>query len=567
MIENDWDFAALLHDLPSEALAECETFKWFDNELIKRIVQSMQIYVSESDRLLPMLAKRRNTIWFDQFTSSYAFLKWAIQLNHHTETFEEDWRGMAETSALWQYYSEQGYHVDSAYRKMTETYDALQSDQKEVLRPVKDQMERLYVNQYLNEFTTKWDMYYTNAQTFDANKLQANFFDNEVKTYLGNNRRIVVIISDGLRYEAGKELYFDLTKEKKFNGDMDWMQTELPSITSVGMASLLPHHSLQFQTDGTVLVDDMKTSGLANRETILRKNGHPKALALKSTDIDQMTKEQLREKMAGKKLVYIYHNKVDAIGDHLPTENDVFKATNESIKELNQLMHRLTNDVSISSFLVTADHGYLYTRSAISSSEKVPVNRELEAWIKNKRFILSEKEEDHYSGLSFTLSERLDNTGYITVPRGMNRFALQGGGYQYSHGGHLPQEMMVPLLRIKTDRSRNEIPEVNVSLISQTRTIANNIVWLSFLQTDPLSEQKKEKRLNLYFEDSKGRKISNEILLIADRENKASDERVFTEKFVLLNESYNPLDTHYFVMENANDEEDVVKERFKLDLV
>lgn len=39
--------------------------------------------------------------------------------------------------------------------------------------------------------------------------------------YLNNDRRIVVIISDGLRYEAGKELYLELTKEKKFNGEMD----------------------------------------------------------------------------------------------------------------------------------------------------------------------------------------------------------------------------------------------------------------------------------------------------------------------------------------------------------
>ncbi|SFC67154.1 TIGR02687 family protein [Alkalibacterium subtropicum] len=567
VVESAWDFDHLLHDLPSETLTECETFKWFDHELIDRFVQSIQMHVSDSDRLLPLLAKRRNTIWFDHFQNSYIFLKWAIQLNHYTESFEADWQGMAEPRELWQYYSDQGYHVDTAYRKMTEYYDDLEPDQKDTVRPVKDQMERLYVNQYLNDFTKKWDLYFKNSHTFDSNKLQANFFDKEVKPYLANDRRIVVIISDGLRYEAGKELYQELTKEKRFNGEIDWMQTELPSITSVGMASLLPHHSLEFQTDGTVLVDEMKTIGLANREAILKKNGHPEALALKATDIDQMTKDQLREKMAGKKLVYVYHNKVDAIGDHLPTENDVFKATRDSINDLIQLMNRLTGDVSIGAFLVTADHGYLYTRSAISSSDKVSVKNNLDAWVRNKRFILSEKEEDHYSGLSFTLSERLDNTGYITVPRGMNRFALKGGGYQYSHGGHLPQEMMVPLLRIKTDRSRNEIPEVDVSLISQTRKLTNNIVWLSFLQTEPVSEQKKEKRLNLYFEDEKGRKISNELTLIADRENKASDERVYTEKFVLLNESYSSLDTHYFVMENANDEEDTVKERFKLDLI
>jgi len=104
-------------------------------------------------------------------------------------------------------------------------------------------------------------------------------------------------------------------------------------------------------------------------------------------------------------------------------------------------------------------------------------------------------------------------------------------------------------------------------LISQTRTLTTNVVWLDFLQVEPVSEEKKEKRLSLYFEDEQGRKISNEISLIADRVNPASNERVFTEKMVLLNEQYDSMAPYYFVMENENDPTDIVKERFKLDLL
>ena len=381
------------------------------------------------------------------------------------------------------------------------------------------------------------------------------------------DRRIVVLISDGLRYEAGKELYLELTKEKKFNGEIDWMQTELPSITSIGMASLLPHQALQFKEDGQVLADGLSTRGIKNREAVLQKSGHPESVALKATDISEWNQKELREHLYGKKLIYIYHDKVDAIGDNAPTEQEVFAATKDSIDELKQLMIRLTNELSITSFFVTADHGYLYTRGAIPKSAKVSVKNSEEAWIKNKRFILLENAPDYPLGLTFSLSERLDSPGYISVPRGMNRFALQGGGNQYVHGGHLPQEMMVPLLRIKTERGRNEIPEVGVSLISQTRTLTTNVVWLDFLQVEPVSEEKKEKRLTLYFEDEQGRKISNEISLIADRVNPASNERVFTEKLVLLNEQYDSMAPYYFVMENENDPTEIVKERFKLDLL
>lgn len=567
VIENGWDFDNLFSDFSSQALANVETFKWFDVQLIKEIAQSINMQAGEMDRLIPLLDKRRNTMWYKEFKPLYHFLKWAIQLNHYTVECESDWRSLVDSSELWSFYGDSAYHVDHAYRKMYEYYDVLSSVHKELVVEVKDQMERLYVNQYLRAFTDKWDDYYLDQTVFDPAKLQANFYQNEVKPYIANDRRIVVIISDGLRYEAGKELFLELTKEKKFNGEMDWMQTELPSITSIGMASLLPHQAIQFKEDGQVLVDDQSTKGLKNRAAVLQNSGHPDAVALKATDIDRRNKQELREELYGKKLVYIYHDKIDAIGENTPTEQEVFQATKDSISELNHLMHRLTNELSISSFLVTADHGYLYTRGTIPKSAKVTVENVEDAWIKSKRFILLENESDYPLGLNFTLSERLDKSGYISVPRGMNRFALQGGGNQYVHGGHLPQEMMVPLLRIKTDRGRNEIPEVAVSLISQTRTLTTNVVWLDFLQVEPVSEEKKEKRLTLYFEDEQGKKISNELSLIANRVNPSSSERVFTEKLVLLNEQYNPLAPYYFVMENENDPADIVKERFKLDLV
>ncbi len=566
VIESQLVLDALFQDLPSTVLARLETFKWFDKALIKQSAEAITINATDYERLTPLLSKRRNTFWYPEFRPVYHFLQWSVKLLHYVEQFNSDFSGMTDVNDIWNYYAEHSYHIDQAYRKLYTYWDQLSSGHKDTVNLVKEDLERLYVNQFLPNFTSKWDRYFSNQSTFAKNKLQHHFFKQEVKPYSNQDRRIVVLISDGLRYEAGKELFLELTKETRFNGEIDWMQTELPSITSLGMANLLPHDRIQLLENGEVLIDGRSSKGLANREAILKENGHPDSIAVTADQLQQFNKLQLRETLAGKKIIYIYHNKVDAIGDNRPTEQDVFSATRDSISELKQLMHRLTNELSVSSFLVTADHGYLYTRSAIPTSAKVQLNADMDAWIKNKRFILSEKEKEDTKGLSFALSERLDTDGYVTVPRGLNRFALQGGGYQYVHGGHLPQEMMVPLLRIKTDRSKNEIPEVEVNLVSQTRHITNNIVWLNFLQLEAVSEKKKEKRLNLYFEDEQGRKISNEVVLIADSEMTSSDERVFTEKFVLLNESYSPYETYYFVMENANDSTDVKKEAFKLDL-
>ena len=76
-----------------------------------------------------------------------------------------------------------------------------------------------------------------------------------------------------------------------------------------------------------------------------------------------------------------------------------------------------------------------------------------------------------------------------------------------------------------------------------------------------------EKRLNLPFEDNQGKKISNEITLIADSENSVSQDRVNREKFVLLNQNYNRNTHYYLVMVNVKDELVRKKEPFTIDIV
>lgn len=566
-VQNKEDFSQVFDNLSSSELADPETFEWFDHAVIRRTVSELLGDTVDYERTEHLLSQRRNKFWYPAFRKVYHALKWSVRLLRNTDKFLEEIVDIHDAETMWNLMRNEWYRIDQAYRKFYTYLDGLDNDWKELLADLKQKVEWQYVREYLTKFTEKWDRLYTDQPDTGDTQLQAAFYQQEVQPFAEKNRRVFVLISDGLRYEAGKELFLKLTETTRYNGDIDWMKTELPSVTSVGMGNLLPHEKLEFFPNGDVRVDNQPTNGLENRAAVLRKEGHPDAIAVQAEQLNQLNKTELRSLMAGKKVVYIYQNRIDAIGDHRPTENEVFEATQETIEQLKRLMDRLTTEVSASQFLVTADHGYLYTRESVRPTEKVKLEGSEGAWIKNKRFLVSKQPIEHFSGLSLPLSERLSNEGYVLVPRGMNRFALQGGGYQYVHGGHLPQETLVPLLRIKTDRSRNELEEVAISLVSQTRTLTNSVVWLDFLQLEPVSDLKKEKRLNLYFEDETGEKISNEVLLIADSENDTSAERVFKEKFVFLNHKNTVRQTIYFVMENVNDRTDVKKEIFEIDLV
>ena len=74
--------------------------------------------------------------------------------------------------------------------------------------------------------------------------------------------RVFVIISDALRYEVGQELLDRLQADEKCEAIMSAMTSMLPSITSYGMAALLPHLSVTMDDDYNVLCDGEQCASL-----------------------------------------------------------------------------------------------------------------------------------------------------------------------------------------------------------------------------------------------------------------------------------------------------------------
>ena len=60
------------------------------------------------------------------------------------------------------------------------------------------------------------------------------------------------------------------------------------------------------------------------------------------------------------RLVYIYHNVIDAIGDDRKTERKTFHAVTDAISELNSLVKKVHSSFNVSKVFITSDHGFLY---------------------------------------------------------------------------------------------------------------------------------------------------------------------------------------------------------------
>ena len=166
---------------------------------------------------------------------------------------------------------------------------------------------------------------------------QIDFYRQQVRS---SDNKMYVIISDAMRYEVGVSLFERLQADEKCKASISVMQSVLPSVTRLGMAALLPYRKYTIVDADTAMVDDLPTIDCKQREAILQKERR-ESRAVQYDEIKNMSVEELRSVFARQEVVYIYHNQIDARGDKLNTENEVFVACEEAIDEIARLIRRL----------------------------------------------------------------------------------------------------------------------------------------------------------------------------------------------------------------------------------
>lgn len=542
-----------------EDYINCDTFKAFDEAIIKKIKEQLLISIGEFERYRDIIQARRTKHWYNLFKSEYECIYWAIELFDCWKNISQNMRQYTPLEFI-ERYTEQYYRLDTAYRKFYASFDRIQN--KELLMELKEKVENTYVNGYLNILSIKWS---DSLETLNGNwkipgmVMQKDFYSTYIKPFESRGERVFVVISDALRYEAAREFCDMLNKERKGSCDIVFMQGSIPSSTNIGMAALLPHKAITIDEDYKVYVDGISSEGTDNRNKILN-NYSQESIAIQYEDVIEMKRDDFRKTFGGKDLIYIYHNTIDARGDHAQTEREVFDAVEEAFEELKVLINNLVNNVTATNIIITADHGFIYKRGDLIESDKV-AKGSIEDAYENRRFVLSTKPLELEGTLTFSMEYLLGpdtNLNFIT-PRGVNRFKVQGAGANYVHGGTSLHEIIIPVVIFKNDRSKsskNEVKKVDVKLTSITRKITNTISYLEFFQTEKIEDKRIPLRLKVYFIDEDGNRISNENIIIADSKSEIYEDRSFREKFVLKNRKYDKTKKYYLIME---DEEETIE--------
>lgn len=560
MVYESLNAATEIQKLPVEELVSCGIFAGIDEILIEWAIERLEmedISAKLGDITIPQLVKqRRQGHYGAQYKAEYFVLQNAWNL-----LSEAAYVPTANLNGLVSNYTSTLYKIDRYYRYFYYYLDSIEEASR--FDKLKELVENVYANEYLSKVCSNWNDLFSNELDLVQIEKQTEFYSKNV-SYCKD--QLVVIISDALRYEVGMTLLDRLQTDEKCTAAMKTMMGTLPSITPYGMAALLPHRYLELTDDFDLLVDGQKAETLEQRQQILQKF-KPASRCVQYDDIKNLSVADLRSIFTRQDVVYIYHNQIDARGDRLNTENEVFDACVEAVDEIATLIRRLTTSANRSHFIVTADHGFLYRRNKLSESDKIGTiaGSKME---KGRRYIISDEVIAMEGVASVTLGSMLQNdeTRKVSYPIGADIFKAPGSGINYVHGGSSPQEMLLPLIEVKTERGFKEVKTVQVDIISLSSKLTNLITSLDFIQTEPVSDVVKETSYRLYFVNSQGEKISNEHLYVADKKDEDTAKRIFKLRFSLKNQKYDRFQKYYLLAIDANNNLEVMRKEYMIDI-
>jgi uncharacterized protein (TIGR02687 family) len=474
-------------------------------------------------------------------------------------------------------YTKEAYEMDSHYRhfhlRFGNTLKAPNALLEDALKKCSDTVEGLYREWYLNRITDAW----TKAIVGDLNALsyvseiskQRDFYRRYVSTNAGKGNRVFAVISDVLRYEVAAELTEALSRATKGKATLEAMQTVFPGVTKFGMAALLPGKELSVGDKMEVLMDASRTDSTAKRGAILGA-ANTNSIAVTYKDLLQMKKQERRDLVAGKDIVYIYHNTIDALGDKPATETKVFEACEAAIGELTGIVKIIANDLSGVNVFITADHGFLYTYKPLEESQKISRQSfDGEVYELGRRYALAPTETAAEYLLPVKTEREIGGVpmkGY--TPQDTVRIKVQGGGENYVHGGVSLQEMVVPVIVYKGMRSGYkryvEVRNPGLSLISEGRKVSNMMFSLDFLQKQPVGGKVQPCDYALQFTDDAGVHVSDIRTVIADKASANASERVFRVRFTLKQMAYNRDKIYRLIIKNGADVPEETEFRFDI---
>ena len=578
-LENRFNLAARFSKLDVLDIVECDIFPCINTCILKHYLTDIGRDIIKAEEIQKVVETRRTLKWYDSvqpcFEGLFQIANMQLFYQQYAGTFHE-----TEPLKVWKQYTGEFYKMDAYYRKFHLAFASIGNVSDELIELFKtaaDVVETLYQNWFLKDLNKMWfnaaEDYLLDYQKANI-RLQNDFYNTFVRKEK-ENHTVFVIISDAFRYEVAHQLVSELELQNRGKVKLESVKSVFPSVTNYGMTALLPGKNKAVSENNELTVDGLSCKSTEQRKAVLKATDSASTAIQYKAFID-MKKDERNAFITGNKVVYIYHNTIDAVGDKLQTEYKVFSACEEAVTELQTLIKTLSGLRGSSMIIVTADHGFMYTYSPLNESQKLS-KADLTGTIESgRRYVVGT--EATQSELLAPVQMELNNAECSLIgfsPRDTIRLKMSGGGSNYVHGGASLQEMCVPVLTFKSVRKDSkeyqnnknlfDSTPVEIILLATARKISNMAFSYYFLQTEPVGRNKHTATYRLFFTDQFGNKVSDVQKIVADRNGSDQLDRQFRCSFRLKSMKYNKNSKYYLICLDENDDEKMHIE-FQIDI-
>ena len=491
----DLDYKASIEDATFRDLASFDLFEETDRKIISDLARAVAEQTVTAREVGEVVRARQSSVWIDGYRQLYTAIGAAAELLSELSTIDFTFSSFDE--ALERYRND-WFRIDQLYRQFT--YARRTFEGPHPLDTLREQVEKRYTNKFVYELGNAWQKQVDEVDKWTSSVLrsQRSFYGDYVEQLGREDKKAVVVISDALRYEIAEELGSRIRQEDRFDADLEAVLGVLPSYTQLGMAALLPHRTLKHSADGKiVLADGQPTNGTGPRSKILESVG---GTAVQAEDFKALSPEERRELFKNNRVLYIYHDVIDATGDKPGTERRVFEAAEQALGELVDLVKKAAN-ANATNIFVTADHGFLFQDEALPEqfflSEKPQGDHILVA---NRRYVLGHGLKVDLAFTTFSSVQlELDSDIEVQIPKSIHRLKLAGGGSRFVHGGATLQEVVVPVLAVNKKR-KSDTRLVNVKVLPDTDKITTGQLVVKLFQSEHVSDkvQSRTLRAGLY---------------------------------------------------------------------
>lgn len=333
------------------------------------------------------------------------------------------------------------YRMDQAQRRLETVVAGMEEEIEEVPLQVLRTLYEDTCSQMAEEYARRLEKH---GWGVDGILPQAKVFDAEVR--LGAEPMAWVLV-DSLRFEMGRDLADRLPKGAEVH--VKPARAALPTITTIGMAALLPNaaSTLSITSQNGKLgaeVDQVFLPDLAARRKYL-SGRFPDVLDMTLDELLIRPLSRTAKAVAGHRLVVVRSQEIDLAGEQGRTVQ-ARQMMDTMVDNLSRAIARLAR-VGITKIVVVADHGHLFLQDRDDSQRIDPpggdtVELHRRCWIGRGG-----------STPGGCIRVKGDQLGYATdlevvFPRRVGMFKASGD-LAYCHGGPTLQESIVPVLSIR----------------------------------------------------------------------------------------------------------------------